>query len=210
MALICPSVTANNLHQFRSQIERVVHFGHRLHLDFMDGELAPSLSPPLKTAWWPAGVIADLHLMYQRPADYIDEIVELKPHLTIIHAEADGIFKPFAEVLKANNIKVGVALMASTAVDVITGQFDLIDHVLIFSGHLGYFGGRADLHLLEKVKQLKSINPNIEIGWDGGINSSNIEQLVSGGVDVLNVGGYLQRATDPEAAYAKLKDIITD
>jgi pentose-5-phosphate-3-epimerase len=44
----------------------------------------------------------------------------------------------------------------------------------------------------------------LEIGWDGGINDRNISQLVFGGVDVLNVGGYIQNANNPERAYNSL------
>lgn len=46
---------------------------------------------------------------------------------------------------------------------------------------------------------------NIEIGWDGGINEENVGKIVSAGVSVLNVGGYIQRAKNPAGAYATLR-----
>jgi len=82
------------------------------------------------------------------------------------------------------------------------------DHVLVFSGNLGRHGGEADLGLLEKVRQIKAHHPEVEIGWDGGINDQNVKQLVEAGVEVLNVGGYIQKADDPEHAYATLKRVI--
>jgi pentose-5-phosphate-3-epimerase len=85
-----------------------------------------------------------------------------------------------------------------------------LDHVLIFSGDLGNFGGHADLSLLEKVEFIKNKAPDIEVGWDGGINLMNVSELVTGGVDVLNVGGFIQKANDPQKAYSDLMRIVEE
>lgn len=209
-SVICPTVTAYSLHQYREQMERVEPFAQRLHLDFMDGEFAPTKSPPLEHAWWPDKVGVDLHLMYKNPADYVAHVFMLQPDLLIIHAEAEGDFMALADKLQAKKIKLGVALLPKTGVEVVAPAISKIDHILIFSGDLGHFGGKADLSLLQKVKQLKSLKPEIEIGWDGGINQDNALELIRGGVDVLNVGGYIQRSPDPRDAYATLEKIIEE
>lgn len=209
MAVICPTVTARNTHQYREQLERVSAFASRIHFDFADGQLAPVELIELSQAWLPEGKITDLHLMFQNPKTQLDQAIKLKPFLVIVHAEADGNFVELAEKLHDNHIKAGVALLQKTDVSLIEPALDVIDHVLVFSGDLGHFGGRADLSLLEKVKKLKQLKPSLEIGWDGGINEENIQQLVDGGVDVLNVGGYIQHAEAPDKAYATLESKIT-
>ncbi|MGZ6005435.1 MAG: ribulose-phosphate 3-epimerase [Candidatus Saccharimonadales bacterium] len=208
MAVICPTITAGSSHSFRVQMERVAHFSRRLHLDVMDKTFTPHQSVALAQVWWPVGVQADLHIMYKNPGDYIDTIINLKPESVIIHAEADGDFHAFHARMKTAGIKIGLALLNQTAVSEIEPVLGLVDHVLIFSGDLGSFGGRADLELLDKVKQLKSKKPNIEIGWDGGINQHNVQQLAAGGVDVLNVGGFIQRSEHPDKAYATLEALV--
>jgi ribulose-phosphate 3-epimerase len=85
---------------------------------------------------------------------------------------------------------------------------NLIDHVLIFSGDLGHFGGKANLSLLGKASELKALKPHVEIGWDGGVNEENALTLVNNGIDVLNTGGFIQRASDPASAYATLIEVI--
>ena len=60
------------------------------------------------------------------------------------------------------------------------------------------------MSLLDKVKLLRQLKPQLEIGWDGGINNTNARSLASGGVDVLNVGGFIQHAADPRLAYGML------
>jgi ribulose-phosphate 3-epimerase len=208
MPVICPTVLALEPHEYREQVERIVKFAERVHLDFMDGTFAPTRSPGLEQAWWPDGVKIDLHIMYQNPLDSVDTIIRLKPSLVIVHAEADGNFIELATALHDAGIKVGVALLQDTPVDEIKPALEHIDHVLIFSGDLGHFGGTVQPALLSKVGAVKALNPEIEVGWDGGVNDTNAAALAQAGVDVLNVGGFIQKAADPQAAYATLERVL--
>lgn len=208
MVVICPTVLADNSHVFREQIEKIAPFAERVQIDLTDGLFTPRQSVSLEQVWWPKHLQADIHLMYKNPAHYVEQLIKLNPSMVIIHAESDGNFFDIAKELKSNGIKVGVALLKPTPVDKIIEALSFIDHVLIFSGDLGHFGGMADLGLLEKVKKLKTIKPKIEIGWDGGVNLSNAKQLADGGVDVLNVGGFVQKSAQPQIAYAKLREAI--
>jgi ribulose-phosphate 3-epimerase len=207
MAVICPTVTAYDPHEYREQLERLLPFAKRLHIDLMDGALAPTKSPPLDQIWLPDEVIADIHLMYQRPMNYLDRLVKLKPHLVVIHYEAEVNHAHFATHLREHGIKAGLAILQPTAVEMITDLMPNFDHVLVFSGDLGHHGGQADLNLLDKVKEVRRRWPQTEISWDGGINDQNAPQLVEAGVDVLNVGGFIQKAGDPEARYNQLTKV---
>ena len=158
----------------------------------------------IEDVWWPGGMRADLHVMYQKPLAHYKTFLSLAPQLVIVHAEADGQFIPFAELMHRHGIEVGIAIKQETSVDFIRVALEWIDHVLVFSGNLGHFGGEADLSLLSKVSTLRSLKPQLEISWDGGINAGNARQLANGGIDVLNVGGYIQRAVDPQMAYKTL------
>jgi ribulose-phosphate 3-epimerase len=208
MAVICPTVTAENPHQYREQIERVAPFVSHVHIDFMDGDFTPNQSPGLGQGWWPHTMQADLHIMFKKPQDFTEQIIKLNPRLVIVHAEAEGNFVEFAEVLHGAGILAGVALLPKTDVKTIIPALEHIDHVLIFSGSLGHFGGEADTSLLDKVEQLKKLKHSIEIGWDGGINDQNVKKLSDYGVDILNVGGYIQQAKEPKANYEMLQNLL--
>lgn len=207
MSDICPTITAADDRTYRVQIEQVVEFAPRLHIDVADGILAPTKLLNPNHIWWPTGVRADVHVMYQQPKEILPALIDLRPQLIIFHAEADGDFTELAKQVRAHHIAVGVALLATTPATLIAAAIESIDHVLIFSGKIGYFGGHADLTLLEKVTQLKRLKPELEIGWDGGVNDKNAAALAAGGVDVLNAGGFIHGAKDPAAAYDTLKSI---
>lgn len=209
MTTICPTITAEEPHSYRGQLERIESFAVRWHIDVADGDLAPRKLIALDALWWPANVQVDLHMMYRQPMEHLELLLALRPRLIIIHAEADGDFADWATTLHAHGIQVGIALSPSIAIDLIAGSLDSIDHVLIFSGNLGYQGGsQADLNLLQKARQLRQLKPTLEIGWDGGVNDENVSAIAHASVDVINVGGFIHSAHNPKAAYARLEAAI--
>lgn len=201
---VTPTILAGSPEDYRQQMEKIAHFATRVHIDLADGIFAPTKTIGIDQVWWPGGVRADLHVMYQKPFEHIKLYRSLSPQMVVVHAEAEGDFLDFANQMHHHGIEVGVALKRETQVDIIRPALNFIDHVLIFSGNLGHFGGQADTHLLTKVLQLKQLMPRIEIGWDGGINDQNIKVLAAGGVDVLNVGGFIQHAAEPSKTYYEL------
>lgn len=205
---VCPTVTARSVDEYREQMERIAPFVERIHIDVADGIFTPVKLTPLRQVWWPHGVHADLHVMYQRPFQHLKEILHLSPKLVVVHAEAEGEFLPFASTLHGHGMKVGVALKPHTQVGLIKDALHWIDHVLVFSGDLGRFGGHANTHLLTKVLLLRKLKPSLEIGWDGGINDRNANLLAAGGVNVLNVGGFIHHAANPRAAYEQLVEHV--
>lgn len=206
MITICPTIDAETSDEYRKQAERVADFAHRLHIDLGDGEFTPNKLVAIPDIWWPGGMRADLHVMYKRPFEHLDALLALGPQLIIVHAEADGDFAAFVKKVHGHGVEAGVALLQETPAELILPALEIIDHVLIFSGNLGYQGGStADFSLLEKVKKIKAARPNVEIGWDGGVNGTNIKQLADAGVDVVNVGGFVQSAHNAEQAYETLR-----
>lgn len=206
MAVICPTVTAYDLDEYRAQVNHIA-FADRVHIDLMDGQFAPTVSPELQQIWLPKHKVCDVHLMYQRPMDVLPQLIKLRPHMVVIHNEAEVHHMHFAAELHKEGIKAGLALLHDTPAHYAEQIMHSFDHVLIFSGHLGFHGGEADLSLLDKVREVRQLYPEVEIGWDGGINDSNAAQLIAAGVDVLNVGGYVHKAPSPNDAYATLKTL---
>ena len=208
MTVICPTVTAYDLDEYRTQINRIVSLSERMHIDLMDGQFAPTQSPPLDHIWLPPHKTCDIHLMYQKPMDYLRQLIKLRPHMVVIHNESEVHHMHFAAELHKEGIKAGLALLQDTPVHYVEQIMHSFDHVLIFSGNLGHHGGQANLELLDKVREVRALHPDAEIGWDGGIDDANAGQLIEAGVDILNVGGFVQRADNPAAAYARLEALV--
>jgi ribulose-phosphate 3-epimerase len=209
MALITPTITTDNPHVYREQLERIEAFAEGVHLDFADGILAPTVLLPIAEAWRSDNLITHAHVMYQHPLEYIDDLVNLGADLVVLHAEADDI-KQALEALSQQGVRTGIALLSDTTVeDLKKLEIDeLFDHILVFGGKLGHQGGVADLSQLEKVAALKVLYPDAEFAWDGGVNDTNVAELAEAGVTVINTGGYIKNAEDPKKTYAKLMALV--
>jgi ribulose-phosphate 3-epimerase len=206
---ITPTITTADPHEYREQMELIATYSEGVHLDFADGEFAPTKLLPLAEGWRSDDLITHAHIMYHDPLEYIDEIIHLEADLVILHAESENL-EECLEALQEHGTRTGVALLPETSVlELQEKHIDhLFDHVLVFGGHLGYQGGEADLTILKKVQKLREEYPDIEISWDGGVNDTNARQIVDAGVSVLNVGGYLHNAEDPKNAYDLLKSLV--
>ncbi len=204
MSVVVPAILAENDDQYKQMIEIVHPFAQRLHIDISDGEFAPSFTINEANAWWPAEIQADIHAMVARPSEHVQALVALKPGLIIFHAEVQEDILPVLQFVKASGIKAGVALQRSTVPATVAPLIQEADHVLVFSGDLGHYGGTASLMQLEKVRLIRAIQPSIEVGWDGGVMIDNVFSMAQGGVDVLNAGGAIMRSQDPAESYKAL------
>ena len=204
MAIIAPAILSENADQYKERMEQIKDFAQRVHIDICDGEFAPTFTINENEAWWPAEWQADIHAMVARPSEHVSNLIKLKPGMIIFHAEVQEDLLPVLQTVKAAGIKAGVALQRPTVPATIAPLIEAADHVLIFSGDLGHYGGTASLMQLEKIRLIKAIRPNIEIGWDGGVTIDNAFSLSQGGVDVLNVGGTIAKSAEPAEIYKSL------
>jgi ribulose-phosphate 3-epimerase len=208
MSTIAPAILAETPDDYKAQIERVHTFTERVHIDICDGEFAPTFTIGAAQVWWPQNWTVDIHAMVARPSEHLETLISLKPHMIIFHAETSEDIVPILEHVKKFEIKAGLALLRSTVPATVQPAIQAADHVMIFSGELGKYGGIASLMQLEKVRLIKNIKADVEIGWDGGVNIENAYSLAQGGVDVLNVGATIANSQDPQTVYATLVNEI--
>jgi ribulose-phosphate 3-epimerase len=204
MSVIAPSITAETLEDYKTSIERVHPFAARVHIDISDGEFTPTFLLGETQIWWPKEWQVDIHAMVARPVEHVEALIALKPSLITFHVETGIDLVPVMKQIQAAGIKAGIALLKPTVPSTVTAMIQAADHVMVFSGELGRYGGTASLMQLEKVRLIRAIKPNVEIGWDGGVNVDNAYTLTQGGVDVLNTGSAIAGAPDPAHAYATL------
>ena len=210
MSIITPAILATNPDEYKAQVETIFPFAERVHIDVTDGEFAPNLTLPETQIWWPQEWKVDIHMMVARPSEHIDTIIQLNPNMVIFHAEVEEDLVPIFERLKNETmIKPGLALLRSTVPETVAPAIQAAEHILIFSGNLGEMGGRASMMQLEKIRLIKEINSNVEIGWDGGANLSNIFNLAQSGVDVINVGSAIMNSQNPEQSYKQMEAEIS-
>ena len=201
---IVPSILTDNKQGYREQVERINFFTRRVHIDVTDGVFAPTQTLDITNIWWPKNWQADLHLMATNPSEHLDTILKLNPALCILHAEASEDLLPTYQALKEAGIKTGLALMPSTFPGTVKQYIDAVDHVLIFAGQIGVQGSPADMMQMEKIPLVRNMKPELEIGWDGGANITNVRAIAHADVDIINVGSAISRSDNPNAVFDEL------
>lgn len=202
--IVVPSITVETDVEYKAVVEKIQDFAKRVHVDVSDGAFAPVFLVEPEKLWWPSDWVVDIHAMVTQPLDYLDRLIALKPHMITFHAETNVNLVPILESIKKAGIKAGIALLKQTVPATVAPAIKAAEHVLVFSGDLGHYGGTASLMQLEKVRLIKVINPLAEIGWDGGISVDNAFTLAQGGVNVFNIGGALATAAEPAKVYDTL------
>ena len=201
---IVPTILTDNKLDYRNQVEQINVFTRRVQIDVTDGIFAPTTTLDVTNIWWPKNWKADLHLMVEKPSEHLDTVLKLSPSLCILHAEAREDLGPDFETLKEAGIKTGLALLPSTFPGLVKHYIDMVDHVLIFAGQLGAQGAAADMMQVEKIPLIRNMKPELEIGWDGGANLTNIRALAHADLDVINVGAALARAENPATVFQEM------
>lgn len=204
MSTIVPAVLCETLEDYQATVARLEPFAVHAHVDITDGEFAPTFTVNVGQLYWPANWEVDLHAMVARPSEYLPALIALKPRTIIFHAEVAEDLTVVMQQVKQAGIRAGLALLRPTVPKNVAHLIELADHVMIFSGELGHYGGTASLMQLEKVRLIRSIQPSVEIGWDGGASMENVFSLSQGGIDIINTGGAINKADDAKAAYDAL------
>jgi ribulose-phosphate 3-epimerase len=208
MTVISPCITVDTAEEYKSVVTQFQAFAHRVHIDISDGEFAPSFLISENELYWPADWQVDIHAMVKQPSAHLAQLFALKPSMIIVHAEIAENLVAILQVIKEAGIKAGVALLRSTVPSSISDAIKIADHVMIFSGDLGKQGGKASMVQVQKVRLIKAINPNAEIGWDGGAAIENVYTLAKHGINVINAGGALSGAADPHAMFTQMTQEI--
>ena len=193
--IVAPSLLAADFSKLREEIQEVESYGAEyLHLDVMDGNFVPNISfgaPVISSIRKHSNLVFDVHLMVENPDRFIKDMVDAGADVITIHTEATKHLNRTIQLIKSYGKKVGVALNPSTPLDVIKYDLKDIDMVLIMTVNPG-FGGQAFIEgMLQKIRDLRSIDPNIDIQVDGGINNKTSKLVKEAGANILVAGSYL-------------------
>ena len=193
--IIAPSLLAADFSILKEEITNIENAGAEyLHLDVMDGNFVPNISfgpVVIKSLRAHSNLIFDVHLMIENPDKYVADFVDAGADIICVHVESTKHINRTIQLIKSYKKKVGVALNPSTSLDTIKYDLDNIDMVLIMTVNPGFGGQKFIPQMLQKIKELRKIAPNIDIQVDGGINDEISKLVIEAGANVLVAGSYV-------------------
>ncbi|WP_088041262.1 ribulose-phosphate 3-epimerase [Bacillus sp. EAC] len=213
MVKIAPSILSANFAKLGEEIIDVERGGaDYIHIDVMDGHFVPNITigPLIVEAIRPITKLTlDVHLMIEKPDQYIEQFVKAGADIITVHVEACTHLHRTIQNIKSFGIKAGVVLNPATPVSTIEHIIDDIDMVLLMTVNPG-FGGQKFIHsVVPKIKQVANMiserNLSVEIEIDGGVDERTAILCKEAGATVLVAGSAIYNKEDRKEAIAKIR-----
>jgi len=185
-----------------------------IHVDVMDGHFVPNLTFGPKMVRDLRAVTAlplDVHLMIERPEDWVARFAEAGATYLTIHVESSRDVPATLRAIRASGARPGITLNPETPVDAVLPHLVAVDLALVMSVRPG-FGGQSFIEA--SVDRLRAIRAaldvrglgRVELEVDGGIKVGNARRAVEAGATVLVAGSAVYEDPEgPSAALAKLR-----
>jgi len=203
---VVPAILTDNPKSLETMVRQAETFANWVQFDIMDGQFVPSRSInhehlaalPMKLGW-------EVHLMVQRPEDYVEGFQQAGAQKIVFHYEATPSPREVISQVRELGVGVGLAVNPETPVSAILPLADEVDSVLFLSVHPGFYGSQFIPDVLDKVVEFRSACPAAEIGMDGGIKEDNIVRVARAGVDAIYVGSAIFLQPQPAESFRHLQ-----
>jgi ribulose-phosphate 3-epimerase len=208
---LLPSILSADFSRLGDQVGRVMDGGARvIHVDVVPnitvGPLVLRGRAPLVHA---RGGVFSVHLMIERPEEYLEAFVRAGADAVSVHAEACSSLYHAIETLKALGAGAGVALNPGTSPVAVRDVAALVDYVLVMTVDPGFGAQTLIEPALAKVPELRRMLPaGKAIEVDGGVNRDNIRRVVETGANWIVTGSAVFGAEDPAAEARALRELM--
>ena len=211
---IAPSILSADFTRLAEEIAAVKAGGARmLHVDVMDGHFVPNITiglPVVKSIRAATDLIIDTHLMISEPGRYAVEFVQAGADMVSVHIEADDHLHRTLTAIREAGANAGIAINPATPIELLTEALPYCDFVLLMTVNPGFGGQRFIPTMTDKLRRLREMITQrglaVKIEIDGGIDVSNISEIVNAGAEMIVAGSAVFGKDDPAAAVKGLID----
>jgi ribulose-phosphate 3-epimerase len=213
MIQIAPSILSADFAHLGRAIAAVERGGADLiHVDVMDGHFVPNITigqPVVQAIRKVATRPLDVHLMIEEPDRYIDDFIGAGAAMLSVHQEVLPHLHRTIAYIKSRGTRAGVVLNPSTPVSSLEEIANEVDFVLVMSVNPGFGGQSFIRESVDKIRRVRDLltrtGSGASIEVDGGIDATNVADVVAAGASIIDAGSAIFGTIDPEAATRALR-----
>ena len=210
---IAPSILSADFSRLGDEIRRVEDAGADLiHIDVMDGAFVPNITVGpfiLEAVRRGTSLPLDVHLMIERPEQYISDFANAGADIITVHVEACTHLHRTIQVIKEKGKKAGVSVNPATPIMLAKYVLQDIDLLLIMSVNPGFGGQKFIPSMLDKIKKARQmvdrLGAKVSIEIDGGIKLENIGEVSAAGADIFVSGSGIFGTGDYKKTIEEMK-----
>ncbi len=194
--LVAPSILSADFTNLGDQVRQAEKGGADwIHLDIMDGRFVPNITfgPMVVRAVRSVTKLPlDTHLMIEKPELYLSAFQEAGSNRLTVHVEACPHLHRTIQHIKELGMKAGVALNPSTPALALKEIITDVDLILVMTVNPGFGAQKFIKAMLRKIEEVSSmiasINHQVHLEVDGGVDEHTAPLLVGAGANVLVAG----------------------
>ncbi len=212
--VILPSLLLCDFSNLQREVALLEQAGvQALHLDVMDGVFVPNITygmPIVAAVRRLTDLPLDVHLMIQRPEDYVDQFIDVGADVVTFHIEGVENPRPLLQRIRDRGAAGGVALNPKTPLEALDGCLDLCDLVLVMSVPAGFGAQSFDESTLGRLRELQGkVHDQVMLEVDGGINETTIAKCREAGAGFFVAGSAIFREDDYRVVVRRLNQLAT-
>lgn len=191
--LLSASILSADFSNLAQQIKEAESAGvDWIHVDVMDGHFVPNISMGpfvVETIKRITNLPLDVHLMIEKPENYIRDFINAGASTLSIHIENNPNVHRTLQAIRADGCKPGIVLNPGTPAISISSVLSIVDLILVMSVNPGFSGQKFIQQSLLKITEIrKMLVANQSNAWlevDGGIDSQTLQPCIDAGANVF-------------------------
>ncbi|MEK7585285.1 MAG: hypothetical protein AAB455_02135 [Patescibacteria group bacterium] len=198
---IIPAVIGQSFGEIEPKLKLLEGVANWVHLDVTDGTLTrgSSWSNPDDIEFVDGKLKLEVHLMVRQPEEIFGDW-SLVADRVLVHGETALDPEALIAFAGRERVELGVVLNLETPISELENYGQELRLVQLMAiGEIGEQGHVFEDKMLDKIKLLREIRPNVKIQVDGGINLKTARLAFAAGADNLVVGSAIWQTPDPLA-----------
>jgi len=204
---LSPSILTADWARLGEQIREAEAAGaDYIHIDVMDGHFVPNitLGPYMvSTIRSITALPLDIHLMIERPEQYVPDFAQVGATIITVHQEACAHLQRQVAQIREAGCKASVAVNPATPLVTLEDVLPDLDQVLVMTVNPGFGNQHFIPQALDKIRRMRAMldaaGSSADLEIDGGVKADNIAACVAAGATVVVAGSAVYTPTQSVA-----------